>query len=116
MNNPPETPPVNLPASDVSSEDRLWVLLCFFFTPIIPLITLFLEDKKNKPFVKYHTVPTLILGIAEIIAAGILAFIPIVVCLTPFMWIINLVLGLRANKGVNVDIPVITKFARQQGW
>ena len=112
----PETPPATPASPEVSSDDRLWVLLCFFIAPLFPLITLFLDDKKNKPFIKYHTIPTLILGIVEIVVVGILAFIPFVNCLTPFIWIINLVLGLKAYKGVNVDIPIITNFAKQQGW
>jgi uncharacterized membrane protein len=115
MSTPPEMSQAPV-SSEVSSDDRLWVLLCFLLTPIIPLITLFLDDRKNKPFIKYHTVPTLILGVAEGIVVGILAFIPFVGCLTPFLWIINVVLAVKANKGVNVDIPVITNFSKQQGW
>ena len=112
MTIPPETPLV----PEVSNDDRLWVLLCFLLTPIIPLITLFLEDKKGRPFVKYHTVPTLILGIVEIIVVGILAFIPFVNCISPFIWIINVIFAVKAYKGVNTDIPVITNFSKQQGW
>lgn len=112
------TDPTPAPAivPEVSNDDRVWVLLCFLFTPVIPLITLFLEDKKDKPFIKYHTIPTLILGIVEVIVIGILSFIPVVGCITPFIWIVNVIYALKANKGVNTDIPVITNFAKQQGW
>ena len=108
--------PVVTPSPEVSSDDRLWVLLEFLLAPLLPLITLFLADKKDRPFVKYHTVPALILGVVEGVVAGILAAIPIIGCLTPLLWIINLVFGLKANKGVNVDIPVITKLSQDQGW
>ncbi len=115
MSTPPEmTPtPVN---PEVSADDRLWVLLSFLLTPLLPLITLFLDDKKNNPFIKYHNVPALILGLAEAVVGGILSFIPVIGCLTPFLWIINLLLALKANKGVNVDIPIITDFSKRQGW
>jgi uncharacterized membrane protein len=113
MTEQPVMPP---PAPEVSSDDRLWVLLCFLLTPLIPLITLFLEDKKAKPFIKYHNVPTLILGIVEMIVVGILAIIPFVGCLSPLIWIINVLLAIKAYKGVNTDIPVITNFSKQQGW
>ena len=112
----PNEPTPEVISSDVSSEDRLWVLLCFLLAPLLPLITLFLDDKKNKPFIKYHTVPTLILGIAEAIVATILGMIPIVGCFTPLLYIINVVYGVKAYKGVNTDIPVITNFAKQQNW
>jgi len=111
------TPPEVLPhSSDVTSEDRLWVLLCFLFTPLFPVITLFLEDKKERAFIKYHNAPTLILGIVEIIVVGILSFVPVVNCFTPLIWIINVVYAVKANKGENVNIPVITDFSKQQGW
>jgi uncharacterized membrane protein len=112
------TPPVppTAPVSDVSSDDRLWVVLCFLFTPLIPVITLFLDDKKNKPFIKYHNVPALILGIVIGIAIGLLTIIPFVGCISPLLWIINIIFAVKAYKGVNVDIPVITNFSKQQGW
>jgi len=100
----------------VTSDDRLWVVLCFLLAPILPLVTLFLDNKKDRPFIKYHTVPTIILGVVEGIVVAVLQFIPIVGCIAPFIWIINIIYAIKANKGVNVDIPVITEFAKGQGW
>lgn len=110
---PVVVPPVN---PDVTSDDRLWVVLCFLLAPILPLVTLFLDNKKNRPFIKYHTVPTIILGVAEGILIAILSWIPVVGCITPFVYIINIIYALKANKGVNTDIPVITQFSKSQGW
>ncbi len=42
--------------------------------------------------------------------------IPVVGCLTPLIWIINIIFAIKANKGVNVEIPVITSFAKGQNW
>lgn len=112
----PEFIPEQVPTPQVTGDDRLWVVLCFLFTPLFPLITLFLEDKKNRPFVKYHTIPTLILGVVEAIVVIILSWIPVVQCLTPLIWIINIIYAVKANKGVNTDIPVITQFAKGQNW
>lgn len=100
----------------VTSDDRLWVVLCFLLTPILPLVTLFLDTKKDRPFIKYHTVPTLILGVVEGIIVAVLSWIPVVNCIVPFIYIINIIYALKANKGVNTDIPVITQFAKGQGW
>ena len=37
-------------------------------------------------------------------------------CFVPLLWIINLILGLKAFQGEKTDVPVISDFARQQGW
>ena len=104
------------PVSDVTSDDRIWVVLCFLFTPIFPVVTYFLEEKKARPFIKYHNMPTLIFGVAEAILIGILQLIPVVACIIPFIWILNIVYALKANKGNKVDIPVITAFSQGQNW
>lgn len=115
MTIPTEPEPV-VPVSEVSSDDRLWVVLCFLLTPLLPVVTLLLENKKDRPFIKYHTVPTLILGIAEAVVMGLLALIPIVGCISPLIWIINIIYAIKASKGVKTDIPVITDFAKGQNW
>lgn len=115
MTIPTETPVVE-PTPEVTNDDRMWVLLSFIFTPIIPLVMMLMEDKKARPFIKYHAVPALILGIVIAVAAGLLVLIPLVGCLSPFLWIIPIVYGVKAYKGVYTDIPVITKFSKDQGW
>jgi uncharacterized membrane protein len=110
----PEVQPTVNP--EVSSDDRLWVVLCFLFTPLVPLVTLFMDTKKDRPFIKYHTIPTLILGIVEGVIIALLSWIPVVQCIVPFIYIINIIYAIKANKGLYVDIPVITKFAQGQGW
>lgn len=114
MTTPPEITPT--PVQDVTSDDRIWVILCFLFTPILSIITLFIDDKKNRPFVKYHFIPALILGVVEIIAISILSFIPFVGLFTWLVWIINVFYAVKANNGTNIDIPFITEFSKKQGW
>ena len=111
------TEPVFQPVPQgASDDDRMWVLLSFLLTPIVPILMLVLEEKKSRPFIKYHAAPTLILGILEGIVVFILSFIPVIRCLTPLFWIINLFYGLKAYKGVLTDLPVITAFSKGQGW
>jgi uncharacterized membrane protein len=114
MTTPPEIIPTQTP--DVTSDDRIWVILCFLFTPIFPIITLFMDDKKNRPFIKYHYIPALILGVVEIIAVSILSLIPFVGLFTWLIWIINILYAVKANGGTNIDIPYITNFSKKQGW
>lgn len=118
MSTPPVIPPAIPPAQnpEVTSDDRIWVILCFLLTPLIPIVTLFLDDKKNRPFIKYHTVPTLALGVVEWVFVSIFAFIPIIGFLGGLVWIINIIYAVKANSGSNVDIPVITDFVKNQGW
>ena len=108
--------PYQTPSPEVSSDDKLWVILCFLIPVILPVITLFLADKKDRPFIKYHTVPTLILGLIEWVVAAILAMIPFVGCIAPFIYFINIYFAFQANKGAPVEIPFITNFAKSQNW
>lgn len=114
MTTPIDVTPV--PEPEITSDDRVWVLLCFLFTPLFPLITLFIEDKKNRPFIKYHTIPTLVFGIVEGIVIGLISLIPYVGCISPLIWIINVIYAVKANGGKKIEIPLITSFCKGQNW
>jgi uncharacterized membrane protein len=104
------------PQIESTSDDRLWVLLGYIFTPIIPIVVLLLEDKKNRPFIKAHNMQALILGIVEWVINILLSFV-VIGCITSVLTLIlNIYLGIKANRGEVFEIPVITKFVRQQGW
>ena len=104
----------------VNSDDRLWGLLAYLLTPLVPIIILIMEDKKNRPFLKAHNMQALILGIAEVIVLVILGVIPIIGLLSCVLavaaFIVNLLYAIKANRGETFDIPVISNFVRQQGW
>jgi uncharacterized membrane protein len=99
---------------EVSSDDRLWAALSYIFTPIIPIILLLLEDKKNKPFIKYHAVQSLIVGIVFWIIIGILA-VPTFGC-AGLLWLVFFYFAYKAYQGEYLEIPVITNFMKGQGW
>lgn len=105
------------PPADVTSDDRLWALLAYILTPVVPIIILLMQDKKNRPFLKAHYMQALVLGIVLVIIGTLLSLIPIVGCIWPFVWLIIVVLyGIKANRGEYITIPVITNFVKQQGW
>jgi len=106
------------PQIESSSDDRLWVLLGYIFTPIIPIIIMFLEDKKNRPFIKAHNMQALILGLVIIVLGIIITVVTFGIgsCITILLWIYPIYLGIKANRGETFDIPVISNFVRQQGW
>ena len=47
----------------ITSDDKTWALLSYLFTPIIPIILLLIEDKKNRPFLKAHYPQALVWGL-----------------------------------------------------
>ena len=105
------------PTSEVTSDDRLWGLLAYLFTPLVPVIILLMEDKKNRPLLKAHYMQALILGVLFVIVGTVLSFIPIVGCIWPFVWLIIVVLyGIKAYRGEYITIPFVTNFVKQQGW
>jgi len=38
---------------DINSDDKLWAALGYPIA-LIALVVLFMEDKKSRPFIKYH--------------------------------------------------------------
>ena len=103
--------------NDVTSDDRLWGLLSYLITPLVPVIILLMADKKSRPFLKAHNIQALILGIVEYVLVSILVPVAFIGCaLWIAVMVINIIYGMKANKGEVFEIPVITNFVRQQGW
>ena len=40
--------------SEITQDDKLWALLSYLFCPLIGIVVLLIEDKKNRPFLKYN--------------------------------------------------------------
>ena len=101
-----------------TSDDKLWCLLTYVFTPLVPIIILLLEDKKNRPFIKAHNAQALVWGIFNIVGGTILSTV-LFFCLglpSIIIWGIGVYWGFQAYGGKNVEIPVITKLCKDQGW
>jgi len=100
----------------VSSDDKLWTLLTYIFSPIVPVVVLLMEDKKNRPFIKAHNAQALILGLVVWVLWAVLGWTLFLTCV-PFAGVIYMIyLGIQAYGGKYVEIPVITKFCKDQGW
>ena len=109
------------PEPEVTNDDKLWALLSYLFTPLVPIIILFLEDKKQRPYIKAHYIQALVLGVALIILGTILSLIPIINIIMAFIWpiawlVIVIVYGVKAYQGQMINIPVITNFVKSQKW
>jgi len=101
---------------DITSDDKLWALLAYVLTPVVPIIILLLEDKKNRPFIKAHNMQALVLGVINVILAIVLSFTIVLACVPLILWIVFIYWGIQAYQGKYVTIPVVTDFCKNQGW
>jgi uncharacterized membrane protein len=108
-----EQPELNDFEPDITSDDKLWALLAYVLSPLVPIIILFLEDKKNRPFIREHNMQALVLGILIAILGILLSW---TVCLPMLFWFYLIYLGIKAYQGESVTIPIITDFVKNQGW
>ena len=97
---------------EVTSDDKLWAALAYVFSPLVPIILMLMQDKKERPFIKAHLAQSLVLGII----VAILAVALTALCIGPFLWIIVLFPAYKAYQGNLIEIAVITNFVKQQGW
>ena len=108
---------VGTPAGDdeVTQDDKLWSLLSWLFWPIA-IIVLFLEDKKARPYIKYHAVQALVLGAVGYVVSGILSTVFIGCFVGIAVLVYTIYLGIQAYNGQWVTIPFVTDFCKNQGW
>ncbi len=102
------------PDMDITDDDKLWALLSWIFAPLVPIIVLLLEDKKARPFIKYHAVQSLIVGALIVVLSTVTAGIG---CLVLWIvWFYQIYLGIQAYGGNWVTVPLVTDFSKGQGW
>jgi len=104
------------PQTDITSDDKLWSLLAYIFTPLIPIIILLIEDKKNRPFIKAHNAQALAFGIVAFVINFALSFVFVGFCTAVITLGLCIYWGIKAYQGEYVNIPVITNFVKNQGW
>jgi uncharacterized membrane protein len=110
-----EEAPQFLP-EEVSSDDKLWSALGYLFTPLVPIIVLLLEDKKNRPFIKANNMQALVWGVVFYIVVILTSFLIIGFCVWGLGLLLEIYWAYRSYKGEVVQIPVISSFVRNQGW
>lgn len=103
--------------TDVTSDDKLWAALGYPIA-IIALIMLFVEGKKDRPFIKFHAVQSLALNVVAWVLATILSIVTFGVgafCF-PVLILVFIWPAVLAYQGKYFEIPVVTKFIRNQRW
>ena len=118
---PPAEPVKSWPApSAAASDNKLWALLSYVLSPVVPVIILLMQEKKNEPDLKPHAMQALVAGVAIIVITMILGVIPVIGCLSPIValagWIAMIYWGFQAYNGKPVTIPVVTNLVKSQGW
>lgn len=103
-------------SADVSSDDRLWAALAYVFSPIIPIIIMLMEDKKDRPFIRAHNAQALVWGILMLVSWTFLSWIIVGACIGFVGFLIQLYWAYKAYSGEMVNIPVVSDFVRNQGW
>ncbi len=101
---------------DVTSDDKLWAALAYAFSPLVPIIILLLEEKKNRPFIRAHNMQALIFGIILFGVTFVTTFLIIGFCIGIVGWLIELYWAYKAYQGEMVEIPVISDLVKNQGW
>jgi len=99
---------------EITSDDRLWAALSWIpispLWPIFAIIALLLDEKKDRAFIRYNAVLSIATGVVliplSIVTCGCAALIYLVF----FYW------AYVAYQGQIVEIPLVTDFARNQGW
>ena len=103
--------------SNITSDDKLWAALGYPIFPIA-LIMLFVEGKKDRPFIKFHAVQSLALNVVAWVIAVILSVITFGIGAICFPVIILVLIwpAVLAYQGKYFEVPVVTKFIRGQHW
>ncbi len=103
------------PMSDVTSDDKLWAALAYAI-PFVAIIVLLMEDKKARPFIKYHAVQSLALWVVYTVVSILLGITVILGLCVPFLWLAFLWWAYQAYQGKMFEVPVVTNFIKGQGW
>ncbi|HZD10535.1 MAG TPA: hypothetical protein VE553_04265 [Candidatus Binatia bacterium] len=103
------------PGMEVTEDDKLWALLAYVLSPIVPIIILLMEDKKNRPFLRAHNAQALVWGLINVVISVVIGWITCGI-INLALWLIGVYWGYQAYQGKMVEIPVISKLVRDQGW
>jgi uncharacterized membrane protein len=104
--------PIN---SDITSDDKLWAALGYPIF-IIALIMLFMEEKKNRPFIKFHAVQALALNVVLWVVVILASVTVILAICDPVLWLLMIWPAVLAYQGKYFEVPALTKFLRGQHW
>ena len=99
---------------EITSDDRLWAALSWIpitpLWPIFAIVALVMDDKKDRAFIRYNAVLSIATGVILIPLTIVTCGCAALVYLVFFYW------AYVAYQGETVEIPLVSDFARKQGW
>ena len=101
---------------EFTSDDKLWAALGYVFAPVVGIVMLLMDDKKARPFIKFHAVQSIALYVVYIIISIILGITVIGAICAPILWFVFLYWAYKAYQGEMFEVPVVTNFIKGQGW
>ena len=104
------------PSPEISDDDRLWAMLSYILSPIVPIILLLIPEKRERPFLKAHIAQSLVFGVAVYLISTLFGGIILGTIIRIAGFVFEIMWGLAANRGEYVTIPVITDLCKKQGW
>ena len=102
---------------DATSDDKLWAALGYPIV-LIAIIMLLMEEKKVRPFIKYHAVQAIAANVVLLVVGIVVSLVTLGfggLCV-PLLWLAFLYWAYLAYQGQLFEIPVLTKFLKNQGW
>jgi len=101
----------------ITSDDKLWAALGYPIF-IIAIIVLLMEEKKARPFIKFHAIQAIAFNIVLWVIYFIISAVTLgfgAICF-PIFWLITLWPAWEAYQGKYLELPVITNFIKKQNW
>jgi len=96
-------------SSDITQDDKLWAMLSYLI-PVIAVVVLFMEDKKNRPYVKFSAVQSIVVTVLISIIATVTFGCGAILVFAQLYW------AYQAYQGQDIKIPFVSDFIRNQGW
>ena len=95
---------------EITSDDKLWAMLGYLpiIWPIPAIIIFVMDDKKNRPYIKFNAVQAIVMGIIALVTSFL--------CIGILVWLYMLYLAYLSYQGEEVKVPVVTDFIKNQGW
>jgi uncharacterized membrane protein len=131
---PPEAPTPAPCAPEVNDNDRLmaglaWFSMAILQLPLVSVVLLLAEGNKGRPFQRYHAITSILFWVVSLVYEGLAAIVFTILtvislgCLAACLWVIFflphlvcLFYAFQAYNGKQTEIPVLSEFARKQGW
>ena len=113
-----DSPNMAAPAGEPSSNAKLIALLGWIFAPL-GIIAIFIDEYKNDRWVRSNVIQAAALWLAGYVIGFVLSFVVIGIFVFPIVFIIQIIFGIQAFGGKDVQVPVVygvvKSFIDQQG-